>query len=202
VSGNAGGGGGSSAFAGSSTTSSLAGAGAAGITATINSVVYGSGGGGGSYNNATAVSGGTNAGTGGTSSIGATKPTANRGGGGGGGGVGSVTASSGAAGIVIIKYALSGFAALSFTGTPVYKSSTTITATTNTASKVTFLANNKRIPGCIKVATINLVASCSWKPSVHSYITISIQINPNDSNYTSTSITGSTVLATKRTGTR
>lgn len=202
VGGNAGGGGGSSAFAGSSTTNSLAGAGAAGVTASINSVVYGSGGGGGSYNNSTAVSGGTNAGTGGTNSISATKPVVNRGGGGGGGGIGSGTASSGAAGVVIIKYALASFATISFTGTPVYKSATTITATTNTASKVTFLANNKRIPGCIKVATSNLVATCSWKPSVHSYITISIQINPNDSNYTSTSAIGTTVFATKRTGTR
>lgn len=202
VGGNAGGGGASSLFAGSSTTSSLAGGGAVGVTSSINSVVYGSGGGGGSYNNATAVSGGTNAGTGGTNSISATKPVVNRGGGGGGGGIGSGMASSGAAGVVIIKYALTGFASLSLTGTPMYKSATTITATTNTASKVTFLANNKRIPGCIKVATINLVATCTWKPSVHSYITISIQINPNDSNYASTSAIGTTVFAAKRTGTR
>jgi hypothetical protein len=187
VGGNGAGGGASSIAAGSSTTSSLAGAGATGVTANLNSVIYGSGGGGGSYNNATAVAGGINAGTGGTSSLSATRPVANRGGGGGGGGVGSGTASSGAAGVVIIRFALSGFATLSFTGTPVYRGATTITATANVASRVTFLANGKRISGCIKVATNNLAASCNWKPSTRNFITISVQIIPTDSNYTSSS---------------
>lgn len=199
---NAGGGGASSAAAGSSTTSTLAGNGAAGVTATLNGLVYGSGGGGGSYNNATVATGGTGAGDGGTSGASASKPLANRGGGGGGGGVGNLNASSGAAGVVIIKYALRGFATLSFTNAPVYRSATSITAATNTASKVTFLANNKRIAGCIKVATVNLVATCNWRPSVHNSITISIQIYPNDSNYSSSSASASAVISSKRTGNR
>lgn len=202
VVGNAGGGGGSSLFVGSSTTSSVAGVGASGVTATINSVVYGSGGGGGSYNNSTAVTGGTNAGTGGTNSLTATKPVANRGGGGGGGGTGSGSASSGAAGIVIIKYALAGIATLSFTGIPVYRSATSITAAANVSSKVTFLANGKRIAGCIKVSTSNLVATCNWKPSTHNSITISVQIIPTDSNYTPTSTTATPVFVSRRSGTR
>jgi hypothetical protein len=202
VGGNAAGGGASSIAAGSSTTSTLAGAGATGVTANLNSVIYGSGGGGGSYNNATAVSGGANAGTGGTSSLSATRPAVNRGGGGGGGGVGSGTASSGAAGVVIIRFALSGFATLSFTGTPVYRSATTITATANVASRVTFLANGKRIPGCIKVATNNLVATCSWKPSTRNFVTISAQIVPTDSNYTSSSAIAAPVITANRIGKR
>jgi hypothetical protein len=202
VAGNAAGGGASSIASGSSTTSSLAGAGATGVTANLNSVIYGSGGGGGSYNNATAVSGGANAGTGGTSSLSATRPAVNRGGGGGGGGVGSGTASSGAAGVVIIRFALSGFATLSFTATPVYRSATTISATTNVASRVTFLANGKRIPSCIKVATNNLVATCNWRPSTRSFVTISVQIAPTDSNYASSSATATRVITVNRTGRR
>lgn len=202
VGGNAGGGGSSSTGAGSSTTNSLAGNGATGVTASLNSVVYGSGGGGGSYNNATVATGGAGAGDGGTSGSSGTKPLANRGGGGGGGGSGGYSASSGAAGVVIIKYALRGFAALSFTSTPIYRSATSISASTNTPSQVTFLANNKRIATCIKVTTVNLVATCNWKPSVHGSITISVQIYPTDANYTSSSASASAVISAKRTGNR
>lgn len=202
VGGNAGGGGASSAGAGSSTTSSLAGNGATGVTATINGQIYGSGGGGGSYNNATVASGGNGAGDGGTNGASGTKPIVNRGGGGGGGGSGSYSASSGAAGVVIIKYALRGYATLSFTNTPIYRSASAITATTNTASKVTFLANNKRIATCVKVTTVNLVATCNWKPSIHSAITISVQIFPTDANYSSSSASASAVISAKRTGNR
>lgn len=202
IGGNAGGGGASQLAAGSSTTTSLAGNGATGVTANMNGLVYGSGGGGGSYNNATVATGGTGAANGGTSGANATKPLSNQGGGGGGGGTGSYVATSGAAGVVIIKYALRGFATLSFTSAPVYRSATSITATTNTASKVTFLANNKRIAGCIKVATVNLVATCNWKPSFHNSITISTQIYPNDSNYSNSSATASAVISSKRSGTR
>lgn len=202
VGGNAGGGGASSQSVGGSTTSTLAGNGANGSTATINGFVYGSGGGGGSYNNSTSAAGGTGAGNGGTNAIAATKPLASRGGGGGGGGVGSVAASSGAAGVVIIKFALTGYATLAFTNTPIYRTATTITATTNTSSKVTFLANNKRIASCIKLSTSNLVATCSWKPAVRSAITISVEIFPIDSSYTSSSARATTVITTKRSGNR
>jgi hypothetical protein len=202
VAGNAGGGGASSLSAGSSTTSTLAGGGASGATSTIDSLVYGSGGGGGSYNNATAVSGGSGAGTGGTNSLSAVKPVANRGGGGGGGGTGGGTASSGAAGIVIIKYALKGFSTISFGSAPVFKTATTITAAVNTASKVTFLANGKRIPGCIKVSTSNLSASCTWKPALHGYFVITVQVVPTDANYASATAQSTRVLATKRIGLR
>ncbi len=202
MAGNAAGGGASSTAAGNSTTTSLAGRGAEGVTATLTSTVYGSGGGGGSYNNATVAIGGTGAGSGGSSNTAATAPAVNRGGGGGGGGIGSGIATSGAAGLVMIKFALVSVASLSFTTAPVYRSATSITATTNTASKVTFLANGKRIPGCLKVATSNLVATCSWKPAVHAFVVISIQIFPIDSNYASTTQRATAVLPVKRSGNR
>ncbi len=207
VSNNAGGGGASGAAIGGATTSVVAGNGASGVVANLNSNTYGSGGAGGSFSSATLATGGSGAANGGTSSLAPTKPNANQGGGGAGGGNGSPTASnafgtSGASGIVIIKYALTGFANLSFTNAPIYRASTSITATTNTASKVTFLANNKRIAGCIKVATVNLVATCSWKPSIHASIAISVQIFPTDSNYTSGTANATAVISTKRTGTR
>jgi len=201
-SGNAGGGGASSIAAGSSTGNTLAGNGATGVTANLDSLVYGSGGGGGSYNNTNVAPGGSGAGSGGANSLTATKPVANRGGGGGGGGSGAVTASSGAAGIVILRYALSGSATLSIPAAPIYRSSSSITATTNTASRVTFYANGKRIANCIKVLTVSLVATCSWKPSIHGSIAISILITPLDSNFTASTVKASAVIGGKRTGTR
>lgn len=200
--GNAGAGGGSSLAAGSSATSSLAGNGATGVTATLTGLVYGSGGGGGSYNNATVAIGGAGAGDGGTTGANATRPLANRGGGGGGGGVGNLAASSGAAGVVILRYELRGFATITIASTPIFRTATSISVTSNTASRVTFLANNKRIPGCIRIATINLVATCSWKPSVRTPVVISTQIFPVDTNFANSTASAASVLPMKRTGNR
>ncbi len=204
--GNSGGGGASGAANGSNGSSSSAGNGATGITATLNSTVYGSGGAGGNFNTATLATGGSGAANGGTSSVGPTNPDVNRGGGGAGGGNGSVAAnakgSSGAAGIIILKWALRSSALLTFSTAPVYRTSTTLTATTNTASKVTFLANNKRIAGCISRSTTANVATCNWKPSTRGNIVIALQISPVDTNYSSTRVEITPVFANKRSGNR
>jgi hypothetical protein len=41
----------------------------------------------------------------------------------------------------------------------------TLTATTSGAGSVTFLANSKKIPSCIKVTVTGTTATCSWKPA-------------------------------------
>lgn len=201
-----GGGGGSSAAAGSTGQISAAGNGAGGVTATLNSIIYGSGGAGGSFSSATLATGGSGAGDGGTSGVGPTSPVANRGSGGAGGGNGSTAVNArgtnGAAGIVIVRYALKGFATLSFTGTPTFRSLTTLTATVNTASKVTFYANDKKIPGCISVMTLSNIATCNWKPSTRGSITISLQVTPTDTNFTSLRQNLNTFFATARSGRR
>ena len=203
---NSGAGGGSGAAAGGSVNSSTPGNGAQGITATINSTVYGSGGGGGNFANTTQSLGGTGAANGGTSTAYPTSPAVNQGGGGAGGGNGGVAAralgTNGAAGIIIIRYALVGNATLAFSSAPVFRTLTPITATTLVAGKVTFYANGKRIPGCIGVSTISLVATCNWKPSVHAPAAITAQVAPTDTNYLATSTTVLSPRPTVRLGNR
>jgi len=204
--GNSGGGGASGAANGSNGSSSSAGNGASGITATITGVIYGSGGAGGNFATATLATGGSGAANGGTSSVGPTTPDVNRGGGGAGGGNGSVATNAkgtaGALGIVILKWALRGSASLTFSNAPAYRTLTTLSVTTNTASKVTFLANNKRIPGCISRTTSSNVATCNWKPSTRGTIVLTLQITPIDTNYASARVEIAPVFANKRSGNR
>lgn len=197
-----GGGGGSGVAAGSTGQLSAAGGGATGATATLNSILYGSGGAGGTFSTTTIALGGSGAGNGGAQTNTPTTPAINRGGGGGGGGYGDQRGTHGAAGVVIIKYALQSFATISLSSSPVYRATTTITANTNVAGKVTFFANGKRIPGCIARATVNLVATCSWKPSIHGPITIFTSIIATDTNYVAGRSVANPIVAAKRVGVR
>ena len=201
--GNSGGGGASGTASGSAGNTSAAGNGATGTTATITGIIYGSGGAGGNFATTTLATGGSGAANGGTSSVAPTSPAANRGGGGAGGGNGSVAANAkgtaGANGIVILKWALIGAAQLTFSGTPVYRATTVLTATTNTASKVTFFANNKKIGGCISITTSANVATCNWKPAIHGSVVLSLQVTPLDSGYSAIRVVKSPLIAQKRT---
>jgi hypothetical protein len=73
----------------------------------------------------------------------------------------------------------------------IYRSAIVITANISTAGgdgKVTFFANGKKIPGCIKKSSISLVATCSWKPSTRGSVIITAQVIPTDTSLvTSTS---------------
>jgi hypothetical protein len=205
-SGNSGGGGASGVANGSNGNISAAGNGATGSTASITSIIYGSGGAGGNFNTSTLATGGAGAADGGTSSVGPTQPAINRGGGGAGGGNGSTAANakgtSGAAGVVILKWALKGAALLSYSGTPTYRNSITLTANTNTPSKVTFFANNKRIAGCISIATSANSATCNWKPAFHGSIELSLQVAPIDANYFANRVRLAPFFTAKRAGNR
>lgn len=201
-----GGGGASSTTNGSNASSGQAGAGATGTTSTIDGSIYGSGGAGGSFLSSTVALGGSGAANGGTYSLGPTSPTVNRGGGGGGGGRGDVAANAigthGAAGIVIIKYALSTTGSLTLASNPAYKTANIISLTTSQESKVTFLANGKRIPGCISKNTTSLSSTCNWKPNLHGTITVTAMITPLDSNYPSTTASLGAKYVAKRAGLR
>jgi len=84
--------------------------------------------------------------------------------------------------------------------------STTLTATTSVAGKVTFYSGTKKIPGCVGRLTANVsgtqTATCVFKPNTSGQLRYSAQLVP-----TSGSITGSTSAVTsvqigRRTGTR
>lgn len=189
-----------------------AGAGGEGYTATLNSLIYGAGGGGGTFGGATAALGGNSASSGAasggaTGTTAATIPLANRGGGGGGGGNGGsginyAAGSPGATGVVIIKFALKATGTFSYSGTPTYRAKTDLTVTTNSAAKVTFYSNGKKIPGCSSLPTQNLVATCPWKPSSHNPVTITAKVVPTDSNYATSTLVPNLVSVANRSGKR
>jgi hypothetical protein len=62
-----------------------------------------------------------------------------------------------------------------------------IAARVNTPSKVTFLANNKAIPGCSALKTVlvssNHTATCNYRPTSLGSLTLSATITPNDTGY-------------------
>jgi hypothetical protein len=68
-----------------------------------------------------------------------------------------------------------------------YLQTNPIAARVNTPSKVTFLANNKAIPGCSAIKTVlvsaNHTATCKYRPTSLGSLNISATITPNDSGY-------------------
>lgn len=75
---------------------------------------------------------------------------------------------------------------LTSSGTAIYRSVMTLTATTNASGRVTFFSNGKRIAGCISLTLIgsspNYSATCSWKPSSHGSVNISAAVTPTSAH--------------------
>jgi hypothetical protein len=67
--------------------------------------------------------------------------------------------------------------------------------------KVTFKANGKNIPGCVKVNSVSLLATCNWRPSTRGSVSLTAISFPSSSNFLSSSI-GVPVVVGKRTGLR
>ncbi len=69
-----------------------------------------------------------------------------------------------------------------------YRTPVTVTATVvGTEGRVTFFINSKRLGGCLNKATTSLVATCSWKPSIHGSANLSATFTPTSSAYLSSS---------------
>jgi hypothetical protein len=68
----------------------------------------------------------------------------------------------------------------------IYRQNLAITATLSTAGtdgKVTFYANNKKIPGCISKQSVSLSSVCNWKPSQRGAVVITAKLIPADSGF-------------------
>lgn len=79
-------------------------------------------------------------------------------------------------------------ASVSVAANPEFRKATTISYTTTTPGKVTFLEAGKTIAGC-KNVSVTTTASCSWKPSKRNAQVISARLVPTNgalSNHTST----------------
>ena len=74
----------------------------------------------------------------------------------------------------------------------IYRSAISLTATASTTGKVTFYANNKKIPGCINISTAGsspFIATCSWRPASHNSVPLKAIFKPyTGNNSTSTTI--------------
>jgi photosystem II stability/assembly factor-like uncharacterized protein len=106
-------------------------------------------------------------------------------------------------GVTLTSNVLS-FSSLALNAPAAFRSQRTLTATIATAGadgKVTFFANGKRIAGCIKVQTVSLVATCSWKATSRGAVTLSATAYPADTNFPSGS-TSLSVTVTNRSGNR
>ena len=90
-------------------------------------------------------------------------------------------------------------------GSLVFRQAKNITAVATVAGKITFRVAGKILPGC-KNRTVNagnsFTATCSYRPSNHSYVTISATLDPNDSYYVGTVTNSAQYLVTRRVGRR
>ena len=90
-------------------------------------------------------------------------------------------------------------------GSLVFRQAKNITAVATVAGKITFRVAGKVLPGC-KNKTVSagnsFTAICSYRPSNHSYVTISATLDPTDSFYVGTVTNSAQFLVTRRTGPR
>ena len=83
--------------------------------------------------------------------------------------------------------------------TAVYRTASTLRSTVDVDGKVTFFFNGKRLPGCINVQTVSLIATCTWRPSAINYNYVTAQlVAPGGSLTTSTF----RIFVAKRSGNR
>lgn len=86
-----------------------------------------------------------------------------------------------------------------------YRTNTSIVATSTPAGtdgKVTFTQNGKRIAGCLKLQSVSLSTTCTWKPSLHAVFQIGATLTPSNSGFNSASALPKFVTVRARTNTR
>ena len=90
--------------------------------------------------------------------------------------------------------------------TATFRTSVVITANVSVASKVTFRAKNVIISGCKNKLTTgsspNIVATCSWKPSMRGAVVITASAVPTGAGISSATATPVSVVVGNRVGVR
>lgn len=121
---------------------------------------------------------------------------------------GSTTTGRSGSGYIRISYAPSVPVALqsyALSGAVIKSSSVSISATVNTPAKITFLANGKRIAGCIGRSTPGAapyLVTCNWKPSSRGTVEITFKMDPLDTSLASVLTSGGRVTVSNRTSRR
>lgn len=92
---------------------------------------------------------------------------------------------AGAQGVVIVRYKNIPSTSVTIANSNfVYRSSNSISAVPNLSGRLTFLANNKRIAGCIALpATAWVARTCNYKPTNRGTVKISVILVPTDNSY-------------------
>ena len=173
------------------------------ITGTL--TYYGGGGGGGAWLNSKAGgAGGLGGGGAGVLNGNGTSGSVNTGGGGGSNASSGTTAGDGGSGIIILSYsAYSG--EITGIANATYRTSQQIVITVSIAGNVTFYAQGKAIPGCVKIPTVSsstITATCNWKPSQRGTVNISARIFPISSPGQSSTVNSVASLVGSRSGKR
>jgi hypothetical protein len=100
----------------------------------------------------------------------------------------------------------SAFNSLALGGAATFRQVVTITANVSVASKVTFRARNVIIAGCKNKLTSgsspNIVATCSWKPSMRGAVVITASAVPTGAGISSATATPVSVVVGNRVGAR
>jgi hypothetical protein len=90
-------------------------------------------------------------------------------------------------------------------GNLIFRQAKNITAVATVAGKITFRVAGKILPGCKNKSVSagnSFTAICSYRPSNHSYVTITATLNPTDSYYVGTVTNSAQYLVTRRVGPR
>lgn len=105
--------------------------------------------------------------------------------------------------VSVLAGLLSQITNLVVSNTPTKRVATALTVSLNVAGKATFLANGKRIAGCIKISSSgvspNIIAVCSWEPSVLGANVITVQHVPTNNSYANGSLQSGPLLVVPRT---
>jgi hypothetical protein len=92
---------------------------------------------------------------------------------------------------------------LTISNTPAKGLQTTLTVALTIPGKLDFLINGKRISGCYKInssgSAPNLLASCTWKPTVMGRHIITVQQTPTDNAYANGTLVSQVIQVIKRT---
>jgi hypothetical protein len=86
--------------------------------------------------------------------------------------------------------------------TATYRAVTTIRATVSTAGRVDFFHEGKIIANCRNVLTSSNTANCSWKPSKHAFVTLTVRLKPSGSGFLNSSSDPLRLFVIKRSGSR
>lgn len=87
-------------------------------------------------------------------------------------------------------------------GTMYYREARSITATTSSAGKVSFKANNVFLPGCrnLNASSLNSYqVSCQYRPSLHGYVTLTVIFDPSDTLILGTAVSTNRYWVERRT---